>query len=68
MVADTWWHAHTALEAMPIEWDYGPGGNVSSSTLLERHMAGLDEPGETHINEGNVEAALGRAARVVEAT
>ena len=68
VVADTWWHARTALDAMPIEWDDGPGGSVSSADLLERHMARLDEPGETHIDEGDVEAALGRAARVVEAT
>ena len=29
VVADTWWHAKTALEALPIEWDEGPNGKVS---------------------------------------
>src|SRR6266568_4671093 len=25
VVADTWWHAKSALEAMPIAWNEGPG-------------------------------------------
>jgi isoquinoline 1-oxidoreductase beta subunit len=24
VVADTWWRAKTALDALPIEWDKGP--------------------------------------------
>ena len=24
VVADTWWRAKTALDALPIEWDEGP--------------------------------------------
>ena len=24
VVADTWWHAKTALDALPIVWDEGP--------------------------------------------
>ena len=24
VVADTWWRAKTALDALPIEWDDGP--------------------------------------------
>ena len=30
IIADTWWHAHKALEAMPIEWDRGAGAGVNS--------------------------------------
>ena len=29
VVADTWWRAKTALEALPIVWDEGANGNVS---------------------------------------
>ena len=32
VVADTWWRAKTALDALPIEWDDGPNANVSSAT------------------------------------
>ena len=38
VVADTWWHAKTALDALPIEWDKGPNEKVSSAT--DRQVAG----------------------------
>jgi isoquinoline 1-oxidoreductase beta subunit len=68
VVADSWWHAKSALDAMPIEWDYGRNGNVSSADLLDRHMASLKERGDVRLEVGNVEAGMGRAARIVEAT
>jgi isoquinoline 1-oxidoreductase beta subunit len=68
VIADTWWHAKTALDAMPIEWDDGPGGGVSSASLLKSHFASSNEAGATIIQAGNVDAAMGKAAKVVEAT
>ncbi len=68
VIADTWWHAHQALEAMPIEWDYGPGGTVSSASQWEDHFARLNEPGDVIADEGDVDAAIAGAARVIEAT
>ena len=53
---------------MPIEWERGPGGGVDSAALFEGHFAELREPGETIIEVGDVEAALGNAANVIEAT
>ena len=29
VVADTWWQAKTALDALPIDWDEGPNAKVS---------------------------------------
>jgi isoquinoline 1-oxidoreductase beta subunit len=31
VVADTWWRAKTALDALPIEWDLGPHAGVQRS-------------------------------------
>ena len=31
VVADTWWRAKTALDALPIVWDEGPNAGVSSA-------------------------------------
>ena len=31
VVADTWWQAKTALDALPIVWDEGPNAKVSSA-------------------------------------
>ena len=42
VVADTWWEAKTALDALPIVWDEGPNAKVSSATLAEMLKAGLD--------------------------
>ena len=35
VVADTWWRAKTALEAMPIEWDLGPNATASSAAFKD---------------------------------
>ena len=67
-VADTWWHAKTALDALPIEWDHRGNGNVTSASLLEMHRANLKDPGTVRTDVGNVDAAMGRAVKVVEAT
>ncbi len=45
VVADTWWHAKTALDALPIEWDYGPNANASSAAFAAVMKAGLDAQG-----------------------
>jgi isoquinoline 1-oxidoreductase beta subunit len=68
VIADSWWHAKTALDAMPIEWDYGPGRGTSSASLWKEHFAELNAPGQTVVEQGNVDAAIAKAARVVEAT
>ena len=38
VVADTWWHAKTALDALPIVWDEGENAKVSSASIAK--MAG----------------------------
>ena len=42
VVADTWWRAKTALEALPIVWDEGPGEKQSDATIAARLKDGLD--------------------------
>ena len=42
VVADTWWQAKTALDALPIVWDEGPNAKVSSATIAEVLKEGLD--------------------------
>src|SRR5256885_5708585 len=41
VVADTWWHAKTALEAVPITWDEGENAKITSATIVERLKEGL---------------------------
>ena len=68
VVANSWWRAKTALDAMPLEWDNGTHANVGSDTLLERHFASLKEPGMLRSELGNLEEGMGRAAKIIEAT
>ena len=68
VVADTWWHAKTALDAMPIEWDYGPNADASSAKFAQVLKAGLDAPEAVAGNEvGNARAAIAAAPRKIEA-
>ncbi len=41
VVADSWWRAKTALEALPIVWDEGTNAAQSSATIAERLKEGL---------------------------
>src|SRR6266702_858017 len=41
VVADTWWRAKSALEALPIVWDEGANAAQSSATIAERLKEGL---------------------------
>jgi isoquinoline 1-oxidoreductase beta subunit len=53
---------------MPIECDYGPNGTVTSASLLQGHMASLNEAATVRTEIGDVDAAMRRAAKVFEAT
>ena len=41
VVADTWWRAKSALDALPIVWDEGAGASQSSATIAEHLKEGL---------------------------
>ncbi len=68
VVADTWWRAKTALDALQPEWDLGPNAGVQQAQvdamLAEGLTAAQAVDGNVH---GDVGAALAAAARRVEA-
>jgi isoquinoline 1-oxidoreductase beta subunit len=68
VVADTWWEAKTALDALPIVWDEGPNAQVSSATIAETLKAGLDAD-QAFVNNQNGDArtAIAGAAKKIEA-
>lgn len=68
VVAETWWQAKTALDALPIEWDEGPNAEVTSESIAAWLKEGLDSPQAVIGNQvGDAKAAIASAARVVEA-
>jgi isoquinoline 1-oxidoreductase beta subunit len=69
VVADNWWRAKNALAALPIVWDEGANGNVSSATIAAHLKEGLSAPGDyAGRKEGDALKAIAGAARKIEAT
>jgi isoquinoline 1-oxidoreductase subunit beta len=68
VVADTWWRAKTALDALPIEWDGGPNAGLSSEGIDQMLKEGLTaEQAFVGNQAGDVKAAMAGAAKKVEA-
>src|SRR5688572_19546785 len=59
VVAETWWQAKTALDALPIQWDEGPNAKVSQESILATLREGLGAQQAFVGNQsGDVKAAL----------
>jgi isoquinoline 1-oxidoreductase beta subunit len=69
VVADTWWHAKVALDALPIVWDEGENAKVSSASIAKWLEEGLDpaQPAFIGNKSGDTKAAIAGAAKTVEA-
>jgi isoquinoline 1-oxidoreductase subunit beta len=69
VVADTWWHAKTALDALPIVWDEGDNAKVSSASIAKWLDEGLDDsqPAFVGNQNGDAKAAFASAAKKIEA-
>ena len=68
VIADTWWRAKTALDALPIEWDEGPHAKASSEAFALVLKEGLDAPQAIVGNQnGDARAAIAAAPRKIEA-
>ena len=68
VVADTWWRANTALNALPIVWDEGKAANVSQDDINKMLRSGLDEQGDFWQRKvGDAPEAINSSAKKVEA-
>ena len=69
VVADTFWHAKSAIAEVQIEWDLGPNASVSSETIKAMLQEGLTaEQAFVGNQRGDIKAALSGAAKKIEAT
>ncbi len=69
VVADSYWAAQRAVKAIPVTWDDGANGKVSSASIAEFINSGLNQPeAPATRNDGDVKASLAKAAKVIEAT
>jgi isoquinoline 1-oxidoreductase beta subunit len=61
VVADTWWRAKRALDALPVTWVNGPNERLSSDAIIAEYLTALDEPGVVAVDDGDPVAAFQRA-------
>jgi len=68
-VANTYANARKAADALKITYDNGPNANLSSQSLLDeaKRLQALDDSGQFFVKDGDTAAALGSAAKVLEA-
>jgi isoquinoline 1-oxidoreductase beta subunit len=68
VIADTWWHAKTALDALPIVWEVTANDKVTSDTIAAWLKEGLEAEQVFVGNQnGDVKAGLAKAAKTVTA-
>ncbi|MEO8164740.1 MAG: molybdopterin cofactor-binding domain-containing protein [Betaproteobacteria bacterium] len=68
VVATNWWRANEALKQMPVEWDVGANGNVSSESIMAFLRTGIDAKDvPVARKDGDADAALQNAPKVIEA-
>ena len=69
VVADTWWRAKKALDALPVVWDEGAGANASSATIAAGLTEGLTSTAGPFAGwqEGDALKAIDGAAKKIEA-
>ena len=68
VVADTWWRAKKALDALPIVWDEGPNATQSSATIAALLSEGLTATATNGDRQnGDALKAIAEAPKKVEA-
>jgi isoquinoline 1-oxidoreductase beta subunit len=68
VVADTWWHAKTALDALPVVWNEGANAARTSADIAAHLKEGLTAANVYAMrNEGDAPKAIGAAHTRVEA-
>ena len=69
VVANTYANARKAAEVLKVTYDGGPNAKLSSESLLTeaRRLQGLDDSGLFFVKNGDTAAALGTAAKLIEA-
>lgn len=67
VIADNTWAAFRGRAALRVEWDESVSAGESTSALRQRCREALARPGTVIRNDGDVDAALSGAARVLEA-
>jgi isoquinoline 1-oxidoreductase beta subunit len=68
VVANTYWQARQALSAVTIQWDESAGKGISSDAIVAKLKSSIEQPGATFKKQGDADAAMKSAAKVIEAS
>ena len=68
VLADSWWRARKARDALEIKWDEGANKTLSTDAVFKGLADAMSNPGATIKKQGDVDAAMKGAAKTVEAT
>ncbi len=70
VIADHYWQARKALDALPVEWEDGAGVQwKSTEQIYDAARKALDKPGEkVEASVGNAALAMAQQPKVIEAT
>ncbi len=68
VIADSWWRAKQAVEALPVEWDPRGNGAVSTASIADIVRAGLSaEKSQVGRSDGDATMAMQSAVKQVAA-
>jgi isoquinoline 1-oxidoreductase subunit beta len=68
VVADTFWQAKKARDALNITWDNGPGAALSTASITQGLKDALAKPSASVKKAGTAESAIAGAAKKLEAS
>ncbi len=67
VVADTWWRAKVARDALDIKWDEGAGSSLNTDGIVSALKAAAAKPGALIKKQGDVDEAMKGAAKTLQA-
>jgi len=68
VVADKYWRARKAQDALQIDWDFSDAVSLSTGDVFDSYRAAADDdPGESERSEGSFASAMETGDRVIEA-
>jgi len=67
VIADSFWQAKMARDALRVDWDEGSMRAFSTTQMMEEFRGRAKSPGKTVRNDGDAASALANAAKKIEA-
>jgi len=67
VIADSFWQAKTARDALRIDWDEGPMSSFNTNQMMQQFREQAKSAGKSVRRDGNADAELAKAVRKVEA-